>query len=177
MKLESLTFDRAQMDAFRRELMEHDRNLLAERIEQGADRLSKLAAQVADDRPSGDDWSAREVLAHIAVLSKFYGVTAKKIADGAWTDFDLLGHISQRDVAGEQTARLPAAEIAAMALANLRRTLEFMRAADVGSLYRRATVAEGTTMSAEEFLRLALCSHLEMHLDQLTAALEKSRPS
>src|SRR5919198_1926649 len=152
MKLESLTFDRAQMDAFRRELMEHDRNLLAERIEQGADRLSKLAAQVADDAASADDWSAREVLAHIAVLSKFYGVTAKKIADGAWTDFDLLGHISQRDVAGEQTAKLPAAEIAALAVANLRRTLEFMRAADVESLYLRATVAEGTTMSAEEFL-------------------------
>ena len=171
MKLESLSFDQARLDEFLRDQMEHDRGLLVRRLELAAERLAELSTKVPGAGAEGEDWNAREVLAHIAVLSKFYGVAAKRIAEGAWTQIDLLAMVTQRDVAGEATAKLPVDEIAAMAAGNLGKTLEFLRGADVESLYRRATVAEDRTLSAEEFLRLALCSHVETHLDQLERAL------
>ena len=173
MKLESLEFDWARLDEFRHELMEYDRGLLLQRLAAAGGRLTELAARIPDEPPAvgSEGWNAREVLAHIAVLSKFYGVAAKRVAEGAWTEIDLLTMVNQRDVAGAATAKLPVAEIAEMALADNRRTVEFVRGADLDSLYRRAAIGEGATWSAEEILRLPLCAHLELHLEQLAAAL------
>ena len=174
MKLESLAFDQAQLDVFRRQLMEHDRELLVRRLEAAGARVAELAASVSEEAAASDGWNAREVLAHVAVLSKFYGVAAKQVAAGAWAEIDLLAFVNQRDVAGEATARLPVDEIAAMAAADNRRTVEFLRNAEVESLYRRASIGEGVSWSAEEIVRLALCAHLELHLEQLARALGRT---
>lgn len=174
MKLESLSFGQAELAGFRHELMEYERGLLVRRLEAAGGRLTELGARVADDATAGEGWNAREVLAHVAVLSKFYGVAAKRVADGTWTEIDLLAFVNQRDVAGEATAKLPVPEVLAMALADNRRTVDFVRQADLESLYRRATVAEGVSWSAEQIVRLALCAHLELHLEQLAAALESA---
>lgn len=172
MKLESPAFDRRQLDDFRLELMAQDREVLAARLEAASGRVRELAARVAETPPSDSaEWNAREVLAHIAVLSKFYGVAAKRIAEGTWQDFDLLEHVAQRDVAGRQVAELPIAEVVALIGDAHARTLAFLHAADPASLYRRAGIGGGVTMSAEEILRLALCAHLELHAEQLERAL------
>ena len=171
-KLESLGFTREQLDSFRRELMEHDRDLLVKRLDDVTQRLSEVAPRVSEEAAADRrEWNAREVLAHVAVLSKFYGVAAKKIAEGEWEDFDLLTFVSQRDVAGQQVSQLPVSEIVRMVEADHRRTLDFIRGADVAALYRRARIGDGETMSAEEVVRLALCAHLELHLQQLLGAL------
>jgi hypothetical protein len=172
MKLESPSFTRQQVDAFRAELMEHDRDLLVKRLEAAGARLrEQIGRVVAGEGTEDGDWNAHEVLAHVAVLSKFYGVAAKRIADGSWEEFDLLAFVSQRDVAGSEAARMPVAELAAAIEKDHGRTLEFLRAVDPRELYRRAAIGEGESMSAEEVIRLALCAHLELHLAQLEAAL------
>ena len=65
MKLESLAFDQAQLDVFRRQLMEHDRELLVRRLEAAGARVAELAASVSEEAAASDGWNAREVLAHV----------------------------------------------------------------------------------------------------------------
>jgi hypothetical protein len=175
MRLESLEFTHEQLEEFRLDLFAHDRDVLVERLRAASERMRVLAQRIPDEPASvvHDDWTAREVLAHMAVLSKFYGVAAKKVAGGEWGDFDLLGHVSQRDVAGEQVAKLSPAQIVDIAFADHRRTIEFLRAADPATLARRVKVAEGITMSAEELCRLGVCAHLELHLEQLERVLDE----
>ncbi len=176
MKIESPEFTLSDVDAFLDEMQDHDRTLLANRLEQASARLARLGPRVeagtGEGAGTGDgEWSTHEVLAHIAVLSKFYGVLVHRISSGKMTELNLLENVNMRDVAGEQMAQIEPAELLRMALADQARTLELLRTAAPAWLRRVAKLEDGRMMSAEEVARLPLINHLEMHVDQLEKAL------
>jgi DinB family protein len=166
MKIESTAFTRSDVEQFLDVMLDHDRRILADRLERASARLAELGPRV----PAGggeSEWSQHELLAHIAVLSKFYGVLLHKISSGQMTDFNLLENVNLRDVVGEQMAQIEPAELLRLALADQARTLKLLRTVEPSSLRRRARQENGETMSAEEVARLPLINHLEMHIDQL----------
>jgi len=170
MKIESTAFTRVELEQFLDEMLDHDRQLLADRLERASARLAELGPRV--EAGGGDaEWSQHELLAHIAVLSKFYGVLVHKISTGQMTRLDLLQNVNLRDVLGEKLSQIEPAELLRMALADQERTLKLLRAADASSMRRTATQENGEPISAEEVARLPLVNHLEMHLDQLERAL------
>lgn len=170
MKIESPDFTLADVDSFLNEMQDHDRKLLADRLEAASGRLQRLGARVEAGGGEGE-WSNHEILAHIAVLSKFYGVLVHRISSGKMAELNLLENVNLRDVAGEQMAQLDPAELLRMALADQARTIQLLRSVDASALRRTATIEDGRTMSAEEVARLPLINHLEMHVDQLERAL------
>ena len=83
-----------------------------------------------------------------------------------------IGNVHLRDVLGEQLAALSSPELALMALAEQRRTGTYLRSASAHDLRRRCEMKGiGESVDAAEVARLPLCSHLELHLDQLERAL------
>jgi hypothetical protein len=170
MKIESTSFTRVEVERFLDEMLDHDRQVLADRLERASSRLGELGPRV---RAGGGDaeWSQHELLAHIAVLSKFYGVLVHKISSGQMSELDLLQNVNLRDVLGERLAQIEPAELLRMALADQARTLELLRATTASSMRRTAKQENGELISAEEIARLPLVNHLEMHLDQLERAL------
>lgn len=171
MKIESPSFTRDDLRSFMSTYRDHERTLLADRLQEVSERLTELEPLIGAGRPVEEGWNAQEVLAHIAVVSKFYGVVVHRIAAGQVTELDLLESVHMRDQAGEQMAKLPAADLLKMAVADQERTLQALRGADVEALKRTARIDGETTMTAEEFARLPLIGHLEMHVDQLERLL------
>jgi hypothetical protein len=170
MKIESTSFTRVEVEQFLDEMLEHDRQLLADRLEHASARLAELGLRVKAGG-GGAEWSQHELLAHIAVLSKFYGVLVHKISSAQMTELDLLQNVSLRDVLGERLAQIEPAELLRMALADQARTLKLLRETDPSSMRRTARQENGELISAEEVARLPLVNHLEMHVDQLERAL------
>lgn len=84
---------------------------------------------------------------------------------------DMLADVRQRNPIGRQLAQRSHDELLAAVLADHRRTLEWLRSVEPSALLRRASIGAGRTLSAEDVLRLGLCRHLEIHLDQLEWAL------
>jgi len=173
MKIESPAFTVADVERAGDELNDHERKLLADRLERASARLAELAQRApGEPAPAGDGWNATEVLAHIAVLSKFYGMLTYKIGRGQMTELDLLGNVHVRDVLGEQLARKPPAELVQMALADHRRTVDYLRSADAAAMRRQCVLDGGrAVMRAEDVAREALIGHLELHVEQLEQAL------
>ncbi len=166
MKIESnFTIDdvRGFMDGYL--LRERDR--LAGRLERIAEEIEKLAPLIKQERGGESDWSAHEILAHIAVVAKFYGVMFHRVAAGKMTEITLVESVNLRDVAGRQTAEQPPREIAAAARADIERTVQALRSASPATLRRTARIDDGTAMTAEEVARLPLVTHLETHVDDL----------
>ena len=170
MKIESTAFTRADVEQFLDEFLDHDRQLLADRLEKASARLGQLGPRVRAGS-GGDEWSQHELLAHVAVLSKFYGVLVHKISSGQMTEVDLLENVNLRDVVGERMAQLEPAELLGMALADQARTLKLLRSVEPSSLRRKAKLETGEMIGADEIARLPLVNHLEMHLDQLERSL------
>ena len=172
MKLESPAFTMDDVRNFMDTYMDRERHLLADRLQKISNRVAELGPRVqAEPGDEGDEWNAHEILAHIAVVSKFYGVLVHRIAGGKMDDFDLLEAVNMRDAAGRQMSQLPPEELTRMALADHQRTIQTLREADAGSLRRSARVDDGTSMTAEEVARMPLVSHLEMHIEQLEKML------
>src|ERR1700693_3259975 len=137
MKIESTAFTRADVEQFLDSMLDHDRHLLADRLERASARLAAGGPPIKAG--SGEtEWSHHEVLAHIAVLSKFYGVLVHKISSGKMSEVDLQENVNLRDVVGEQMAQIEPAELLRMALADQARTLELLRPAAPSSLRRQA---------------------------------------
>ena len=170
MKIESTAFTRNDVEKFLDEMLDHDRHLLADRLESASARLAALGPRIKAGGGDGE-WSQHEVLAHIAVLSKFYGVLVHKISSGQMSEIDLQENVNLRDVVGEQLAQIEPQELLRMALADQARTLKLLRTVEPSSLRRKAKLETGETMSADEVARLPLVNHLEMHVDQLERAL------
>ncbi|MGH7764911.1 MAG: hypothetical protein ACREOM_10925 [Candidatus Dormibacteraceae bacterium] len=170
MKIESTAFTLTDVRGFLDQFLDHDRDLLADRLEKASARLAEMGPRVTAGRGEGE-WSSHEILAHIAVLSKFYGVLVHKISSGQMSDLNLLDNVNVRDVAGEQMAQLEPADLVRMAMADHQRTITTLRAAEPSALRRAARIEDGTAISAEEVARLPLVSHLELHLEQLEKAL------
>jgi hypothetical protein len=170
MKIESTAFTRADVEQFLEGMLDHDRQMLADRLEKASSRLAALGPRVKAG-PGGTEWSQHELLAHIAVLSKFYGVLVHKISSGQMSEIDLLENVNLRDVVGEQMAQIEPAELLQMALADQARTLKLLRTVEPSALRRKARMENGETMTADEVARLPLVNHLEMHVDQLEREL------
>ena len=167
---ESTTFTATDLQGFLDEMVDHDRLMLADRLQRASERLAEYGELVTPGHGK-DSWSAHEVLAHIVVLSKFYGVIFHKVSGGKMTDLDLLNNVGLRDAMDEQMAQLEPKELIRMALEDHERTIKALRAADAASMRRVVKVDGGETMTAEEVARLPLISHLELHIDQLARAL------
>ena len=173
MRIESPNFTAADLDHYRDELTDHEREVLASRLEAASERLGELGRRV-DDQPAGDDpdWNPREVLAHIAVLSKFYGMLTYQIGSGRMTELDLLSNVNLRDVLGAELAKESPAALVEMARSDHRRTLQYLRSADAAAMRRECRLDGGrAAWRAEDVCREALVGHLEMHVQQLAEAL------
>jgi len=166
LKIESPSFTQADVEKFESELVDHERLALASRLEKVSERLAAIAPRIAAG-PGGDDWSDHEILAHIAVVSKFYGVLVHRISSGKMTELDLLSYVNLRDVAGEQMAQTEPAELLSAALADQARTARLLREMDSVAFRRRAKLATGGSISAEHVARIPLVNHLESHVEQL----------
>jgi hypothetical protein len=173
MKLDSPAFTAADLQHYGDELIDHERQVLADRLERASARLAELGQRVGEEeRSDSADWNAIEVLAHIAVLSKFYGMLTYKIGSGQITELDLLGNVNLRDVLGEQLARESPAALVEMAVSDHRRTVEYLRSADAAAMRRECVIDGGrSVLRADDMAREALIGHLEMHVDQLERAL------
>src|ERR1700752_1584986 len=156
------------MRAFLDEVTLHEREQLIERLRAASARLRSLVQPgVLSDGESKSDWSAHDVLAHIAVLSKFYGMLAYQVGSGKVTEVALLEHVQARDVAGEELSRRSDSELLSMIQADHQRTMTYLESAGAEALHRRAMLDPGFSMSALELALLGLCNHLEIHLEQL----------
>ena len=172
MKIESPGFTEADLDHYRDELVDHERKNLIGRLERASARLGELGARVTEGASTGQDWSPNEVLAHIAVLSKFYGMLTYKIGTGQLTELDLLGNVNLRDVLGEQLAKESPRTLVEMATADHRRTVEYLKEADAEAMRRECIVDGGrAVMRAADIAREALIGHLEVHVEQLEKTL------
>ena len=173
-RLESPAFTERDMRAFLAEAVDYERNRLADRLEADSARLAKLASTLTlpeRGREKTQGWSAQDILAHIAVLSKFYGVLVSRVGSGKVSQIELLEAVQARDPAGEQLSSLPPDQLLAMIQRDHQRTIAYLREADGEAMQRRAVLYEGFSMSAAEIAQLPLCAHLEIHLDQLERTL------
>lgn len=146
------------------------------RLQELAPRLQALDQEPADQgaaRAADESaWNVPEIVAHLALVSKLYGVLAYRVASGKDASYDLLGIVRLRDVAGEEAARQPMATHLTAIAADHERTLKFLRSASIDDLERDAeTGVEGLKMKAADILRMPLVAHLELHLEQLEKAL------
>lgn len=172
MKIED-SFTMEDVHSFFDVYVDRERNMLADRLEDISRRLNELGPRISDETGDGAVWTAKEILAHIAVVSKFYGVLVHRISSGKMSEFGLLENVNLRDVAAKQISALPVDELIRMARTDQERTIETLRKAEPASLRRSVRIDDGTQMSAEEVARFPLVSHLETHLDQLEKELAK----
>src|SRR5438128_5147218 len=171
MKIESPAFTLDDVKTFMDTYLDRERNLLADRLQHASERLAALAPRIkaehGDESSQPNAWTAHELLAHLAVLSKFYGVLVHRVSTGQLPNMDLLEAVHLRDTVGHQMSQLEPDDLVRMTLADHERTIKTLREAEPDSLRRSADLGEGITMTAEEIARLPLISHLELHLDQL----------
>jgi hypothetical protein len=167
---DSSTFTAADVPRFFDEIFEFEMGQVARRLRAASARMRELAARIPDAPRSEGEWNAKEVLAHIAVLSRAYGVFSYMIATGRLTEIPLGDVINQRDREGDKFMAMPASEIAAEAVKQHERTLKFLGTATPEQLRRECKVERGA-MTAEHVIRLPLLAHLEQHLEQLEKAL------
>ena len=173
MKIESPEFTLDDVRAFMDTYLDRERNILADRLQHASDRITALAPRVEPEPSEEADWNAHELLAHLAVLSKFYGVLVHQISTGKLPNMDLLQAVNMRDDAGKKMSELAPAELAAMIAADHQRTIKALRSTDPMDLRRSAELGDGITMTAEEVARLPLISHMEMHIEQLEKLLSR----
>jgi hypothetical protein len=166
MKIESVTFTQADLQGFLDEMIDRERMLLADRLEDASQQLSRIGPRVKTGSGDGE-WSDHEVLAHIAVLSKFYGVLVHKITSGQVDEVDLLGNTNLRDAAGEQMAQIEPAELLRMIQVDHARTAKLLRTVEVSALRREVKTETGRMVTAEYLARFPLINHLEQHVAQL----------
>ncbi|HYS97331.1 MAG TPA: hypothetical protein VEM94_02940 [Candidatus Dormibacteraeota bacterium] len=171
MKIESPAFTLDDVKTFMDAYLDRERNLLADRLQIASERLAALAPRIKAEHGDENSWSAHELLAHLAVLSKFYGVLVHRISTDQLPNMNLLEAVHLRDTVGHQMSQLEPADLVRMTLADHERTIKTLRTSDPQALRKTAELGDGITMTAEEVARLPLVSHLELHIDQLEKLL------
>jgi hypothetical protein len=173
-RVESPAFTEREMWSFLDEIVDFERRRLADRLEADSARLAELVRGIPAGSVggSGPEWTGHDILAHIVVLSKFYGVLTSRIGSGKLSELELLPNVKDRDVAGEQLSSLPPDQLLAFAQRDHQRTIAYLRSADAEAMRRRAVLHSGFSMSAQEIASMPLCAHLEIHLDQLERTLK-----
>ncbi|HEV3102320.1 MAG TPA: DinB family protein [Candidatus Dormibacteraeota bacterium] len=174
MKIESPAFTMDDIRRFMSSYRDRERHILADRLQRVSERVADLGPRVKrqiDDTES--EWNAHETLAHIAVVSKFYGVLVHRIAGGKLDEMNLLDAVNLRDSAGRQMAELEPDDLVRQAVSDQQRTIKTLREVDPTSLDRSARIDDGSSMTAEQVARMPLISHLEMHVEQLEKMLSR----
>ena len=171
MKIESPAFTLDDLKGFLDTYVDRERNILADRLQHATDRLEALGPRIQPERIDREEWTAHELLAHIAVLSKFYGVLVHRIATGQMPSMDLIEAVHLRDSVGHQMSLLEPPDLLRMIVADHERTIATLRTAAPSDLRRTADMGDGISMTAEDIARLPLVSHLELHLQQLEKLL------
>src|SRR2546428_11281145 len=80
---------------------DRERHLLADRLQRISDRLAEIGPHVSSRQSDEAEWNAHEELAHLTVVSKFYGVLGHRIASGKLTHMNLLEEVNRREAAGK----------------------------------------------------------------------------
>src|ERR1700682_5053640 len=114
MKIESPAFQLTDFENFLDEQVAHERSSLADRLERASARLAKLGPQVSAKGGDEDSWNAIEVLAHIAGVSKVYGILGHRVAAGQLPELDLLSSTNIRDDSIKQMSAMEPAELMKM---------------------------------------------------------------
>jgi DinB family protein len=171
MKIESPDFTQSDIDRFLDEQVDHERSRLLERLEAASNKLVALAPRIPEGRSEGGSWTAHETLAHIAVLSKFYGVMVHRVASGQMDEVDLLANVNLRDVAGDQMAAMSRDELVEAIRSDHARTAKLLGSIAASALRRSVTLTSGESVTAEFIARYPLVNHLEQHVEQLEKAL------
>src|SRR5260370_22848705 len=148
MKLESPDFTMDDVTGFMTAYRDRERNLLADRLQRVSDRVAELGPKIKAQSGEDGGWNAHETLAHIAVVSKFYGVLVHRISSGQLSELNLLEAVNLRDAAGQQMSQLETAELVRMTLADHARTIKSLRDADPQSTRQVARVDNGTEPTA-----------------------------
>src|SRR5258706_15515220 len=145
MKIESTTYTQADLQSFYEDLFERERTVLADRLEKVSARLARIGPAIkAGPGDSGNsEWSDHEVLAHIAGLSKFYGVVIHRISSGQVDEVDLLSGTNLRDAAVEQLGQIEPSELLRHTLADHARTVKLLRTGEAKFLPRRGKGSGG----------------------------------
>ncbi|HKW58581.1 MAG TPA: maleylpyruvate isomerase N-terminal domain-containing protein [Candidatus Dormibacteraeota bacterium] len=171
MKIESPSLTLDDLKEFLDTYLDRERTILADRLQEASQRLSALGPRIKSERSDKKEWTAHEVLAHIAVLSKFYGVIVHRVATGQVPGVDIMEAVHLRDAVGHQMSQLEPPDLLRMTLADHDRTIQTLRTTAPDDLRRPAELGDGVTMTAEEIARLPLVSHLELHIEQLEKLL------
>src|SRR5216683_1546799 len=140
--MESTAFTRADLESFEDDLFDHERHALADRLENVSARLSRLGPRIKPGRGE-HEWSDHEVLAHIAGLSKFYGVIIHRISSGQVDEVDLLSGTNLRDAGVEQLAQVEPSELLRNTLVDHARTVKLLRTVEAKSLRREVKDSGG----------------------------------
>jgi hypothetical protein len=170
MQKESHEFTAADVPRFFDELIAEDARATAARLRAASARMRELAALVPDVTSQEAAWNAKEILAHMAVLSRAYGVFAAMIAKGRLPELKLADVITQRDAFGEAMAQRSIPEIVEEAAGQHQRTLAFLETATPAMLEAECRTEHGV-VTPERLIRLPLVAHMEQHLRQLEEAL------
>ena len=184
MEIESPGFTEQDLRAFFDEVVAYEKTrpraglTLVERLEVASRRLEDAVRAMGPGggrQPAPDGgWTARETLAHIVLVSQVLGWATWAVASGEQDEITIMSFLSLRDVAGEHFAKVSAKELLEIAQSEHVATIEYLCMADAEALARRAKVGP-FDLSAEEIGRLMLCAHIELHIDQLMAALGTPR--
>src|SRR5207237_2379143 len=140
MKIESPAFTLEDVKTFMDTYLDRERNLLADRLQRASERLAALAPRIKAGQGDEHAWSAHELLAHLAVLSKFYGVLVHRISSGQLPNINLLEAVHVRDTVGHQMSQLEPADLVRMTLADHERTIQTLRTSDPQALRKTAAL-------------------------------------
>jgi hypothetical protein len=171
-KLESPAFTKSDFERFQAEVGDIEKWSVINRLRGASGRMLELAARVPDEPPTNDgEWNAKEVLAHIAVLSKGWGVLAYLIAKGRMPEVEAVTLVTQRDPLAAELLPLSPEKIAGEAATAQQRTVAYLERAPMEEFTAPVRWELGAT-TADHIFRTILVGHLEMHLSQLERMLQ-----
>jgi hypothetical protein len=170
MKLESLSFTAADYDEVVEDYFERERGDLLDRLERVPDAVESLIPLLEERRESGHDgWNAHETLAHMAIAGQFFAGLVHMIVENQDVG-DPIEAMKLRDVAIADAVEMGPSVLALQLRDSIERTLKFLRSVPYDDL-RKGIQFGSRQMTAEDFVRISLCHHLEDHVDQMRQAL------
>src|SRR5205807_8132655 len=106
MRIESTGFTEEDLEGFLQEAIAFERThakdglTLADRLDAASARLTELVGEMppGEAGAESDEWTSRDVLVHIGILSGLYGWITEAIATQAQAEIDLMSFFSLRDV-------------------------------------------------------------------------------
>lgn len=169
MKVESPAFTPDDIKSFVTDYFERERTFLIERLNGISRAVSEIPDEIAEKGGSEDSWSPAETLAHMATASQYFGWLIHQVATQNDVG-DVLSMLQMRDMASSEAVKLPVDELVGQLKTTLERTISFIETVPYEDL-RKSFDYVGITMTAEDLIRIPLCSHLESHIDQMRSAI------